>query len=206
MAKLTERQKSNIVAKYKTGQYTKAELAKSYKVDEKTIRNITKDVEPENAHIVEAQLIIEREKKSGKSPAEVREIDNAVKYRLEQEFNDDNNRVKVYDVTSKILDQVAKIMNNGTVQRIEKDFKDGATLRKVVDHPLTPRDLKESMEAVDKASVTLNVNQRHAPKTEIKNTNGLMANFEVPEIEGYDVEVINMDEIEQAKAMARGEE
>ncbi len=203
MAKLSDRQRSNIRAKFKTGQYTKAELAKSYKVDDKTIRNICKDVEQENAGIVEAQLIIEKEKKSGKSPAEIKAIDDAVKYRLEQEFNDDNNRVKVYDITSKILDKVASIIDKGHTEKSEKETGlDGITMRKTIKHPLKPSDLGSLMNTVDKASITLNVNQRHAPKTEIKNNNGLMANFEVPEIEGFEVEVINMEEIEQAKAEA----
>lgn len=42
MAKLSDRQKNNIIAKFKTGTYTNIQLAKAYKVSEKTIRNIIK--------------------------------------------------------------------------------------------------------------------------------------------------------------------
>lgn len=209
MAKLSDRQKSNIRAKFKTGQYGKADLAKSYKVDEKTIRNICKGIEPDNAHIVEAQLIIEREKKSGKSPAEVTAIDQAVKYRLEQEFNDDNNRVRVYDVTSKILDKVANIIESGHVVKLEKETTlEGLTVRKEIKHPLKPSDLGSVMNTVDKASITLNVNPRHAPKAEINNnnTNGQQTNITAPEIEGYSVEVISPDQIEHAKALQVAED
>lgn len=40
MAKLTDRQKNNIIAKWNTGSYTKTQLAKFYKVDESTIRKV----------------------------------------------------------------------------------------------------------------------------------------------------------------------
>ena len=40
MAKITERQKSNIIAKWNTGEYTKVELAKYYKVSESAIRKV----------------------------------------------------------------------------------------------------------------------------------------------------------------------
>ena len=71
MAKLSDRQKNNIIAKWKTGQYTKIALAKTYKVDEKTIRKITENIEPKNADFVEATLMLEKAKKSELSPIEI---------------------------------------------------------------------------------------------------------------------------------------
>jgi hypothetical protein len=41
---------------------------------------------------------------------------------------------------------------------------------------LEPADLRNTIEAVDKASITLGINQRHAPKMEISNTNAQQNN------------------------------
>lgn len=73
---------------------------------------------------------------------------------------------------------------------------------------LEPRDLKDHVELIDKASVTLKVNDRHAPKTTINNNNAQQTNIEAPEIEGYEVEVITPEEVEEIKArnQAEGEE
>lgn len=41
---------------------------------------------------------------------------------------------------------------------------------------LDPSDIRNTIEAVDKASITLGINQRHAPKMEISNTNAQQNN------------------------------
>ena len=64
MAKLTDRQKVNIQSKWDTGNYTKSELAKQYRVDEKTIRKIVGTDDPKNVDIVKAQTELEFLKKS----------------------------------------------------------------------------------------------------------------------------------------------
>lgn len=43
MAKLSDRQKKNILAKWHTGEYSKSDLAKLYKVDESMIRKMLRD-------------------------------------------------------------------------------------------------------------------------------------------------------------------
>ena len=78
MAKLTERQKNNILAKWHTGQFTKMELAKLYKVDETTIRRITDKQEPKNADIVKVGVALEIAKKAEKTPTETAEINKAI--------------------------------------------------------------------------------------------------------------------------------
>ena len=72
MAKLKDRQRKNIKAKWNTGQYTKTQLAKTYKVDEKVIRNLVGKENPKNADIVEASVMLEGDKKALKNPIEVR--------------------------------------------------------------------------------------------------------------------------------------
>lgn len=164
MAKLTDRQKNNIVAKWKTGQYTKTQLAKSYKVDEKTIRKITDGIEQENADIVEAAVLIERVKKSEKSPIETAAINQAVKYRLEKEYTEDNNKIKVYDVTTKALDKIHSLLDGG-MKPVKVNV--GLGIQRIEEVPLEAKDLRDCIEAADKAAITLGVGDRHAPKGDV---------------------------------------
>ena len=159
MAKLSERQKNNIIAKFKTGTYTNIQLAKLYKVHEKTIRNITDGIGKDNADIVEAGVLFEMAKKSEKSPIEVKEIDNAIKYRLEQEFSDNKKRIRVYETSFKILDSIDGILKRGSV---EEKISIGDGIQRFEDRSLNADDALKMANAVDKLSVTTNVNDRHA--------------------------------------------
>jgi len=172
MAKLTERQKINIIAKWNTGQYTKAELAKAYKISDVMVGKIIGKEKPTNSHIVEAGLIVEKAKKLNKSSAEISAIDNAIKYRLEQEFNDDNNRLKVFDVTGSILDGVKKLIEGGKAQKVTTaNIGEGMKEANVIETDLQAGDYERAMNTVDKASVVLKVSDRHAPKQDINLTN-----------------------------------
>ncbi|MCT7528802.1 hypothetical protein N5T79_06550 [Aliarcobacter cryaerophilus] len=159
MAKLSDRQKNNIIAKWKTGQYTKIALAKTYKVDEKTIRKITENIEPKNADFVEATLMLEKAKKSELSPIEITEIDKAVKYRLEKEFSDDNKKVRIYDTSFKILNAIDEILKKG---KVEEKVSVGDGVQQFEERHLNANDTEKLANAVDKLSITTNVNQRHS--------------------------------------------
>jgi len=172
MAKLTARQKINIKAKWDTGQYTKEQLSKSYKVSDVMIGKIVGKEKPMSADIVEAGLLVEKAKKFGKSSAESSAIDNAIKYRLDKEFSDDKKRIKIYDLSNKLLDKVESILDKGTKQiaiKVKDYSKDGGSNEslQVVDIDLDTTDVKNLSETVDKQSVTQNVNARHAPKQDI---------------------------------------
>lgn len=54
MARLTDKQKELILADFHTGQYSQRKLASKYKVSVSTINGLTKGLEPENEHIVDA--------------------------------------------------------------------------------------------------------------------------------------------------------
>ena len=60
--KITKRQKKNIIAKWMTGEYTKTELAKIYKVSEGTIRNVIGKKEPTHQALVDEAVNLERKK------------------------------------------------------------------------------------------------------------------------------------------------
>ena len=163
MAKLSDRQKNNIKAKWNTGEYTKTQLAKTYKVNEKIIRNIVGKEEPTNNHIVEAQMMLEKFKKSEKSPNEISAINQAVEYRLQKEFSDDNNKIKVFETTSAIIDGVKKLIKDGKAQKATTaNIGDGIIEANIIETDLQASDYKNAMDTIDKASITLGVNQRHA--------------------------------------------
>ena len=46
----------------------------------------------------------------------------------------------------------------------------------------TPADLKTIIDAVDRASITLKVSERHAPKVEVNNTNAQQNNTEIKRV------------------------
>lgn len=174
MAKLSDRQKNNIIAKWKTGQYTKSALAKTYKVDEKTIRNITENIEPKNADFVEATLMLEKVKKSELSPIEITEIDKAVKYRLEKEFSEDNKRVRIYDTSFKILDVIDGILKKG---KVEEKVSVGDGVQQFEERYINANDTEKLANAVDKLSITTNVNQRHSStQINLNNQNNIQNN------------------------------
>lgn len=178
MAKLSDRQKNNIIAKFKTGTYTNIQLAKLYKVDEKTIRNITAGISKDNADIVEAGVLLEKAKKSEKTPIEISEINKAIEYRLKQEFTEDNKRVRIYDTSFKILDAIDGILKKG---KVEEKVSVGDGVQQFEERYLNASDTEKLANAVDKISVTTNVNQRHSnSQINVNTQNNIQQNNNVP--------------------------
>ena len=147
MAKLSDRQKKNIIALYKTGEYNKTQLAKKYKVDEKTIRNITENAEPSNADIVEAGVNYEVLKKSVKSPTEIKAIE------------------KVVDDKTKHLE----FFKNATL-------KNASVMMKKVDGEMAIHEHKAVQETLDKGMISMGLADRHAPRMEVTNNTGVQVN------------------------------
>jgi DNA-binding XRE family transcriptional regulator len=129
MAKLTDRQRDNILAKWNTGQYSKSELARKYKVSEKTIRNIINGQPPKYKELVEVNTAIEMLKKSEISPSERQAIDIEVKKKVDTTQIDneliENNRKIAKLLQKKIVENKDEItLNNirqvaGTIKDIE---------------------------------------------------------------------------------------
>lgn len=176
MAKLSDRQKNNILAKWHTGQYTKIELAKAYKISEAMVRKICGNEQPKNSDIVEAGVIFEKAKKCGKSASEISAIDNAVKYRLEKEYNADKNKITIFDSTAKVLKGINELLDKGKSQKVTTaNLGEGIVEANVIEIDLQAIDYKNAMETIDKASINLEVAQRHA-NTTINNTNANQRN------------------------------
>ena len=179
MAKLSDVQKNNIIAKWNTGEYTKTELAKVYKVSEKVIRNIVGKEEPTNAHIVEAQVMIEKVKKSEKSPNEIKAIEQAVKYRLEKEFKQDNNKLKIYDTVNSILEKVNETLLKGKAQKVVLEgYGKGMTASKVVDYDLQTEHLEKAMATVERGAKIWGVMQDKQGNTDLNPNNEVIIEIE----------------------------
>ena len=176
MAKLSDRQKKNILAKWHTGEYSKTDLAKMYKVDEKTIRNITDKQEPQNVDIVEAQTQLELFKKSSKSPIEIAEINKSVQSRLKAITDADKLKLDIYETQSLAVQRVKELLTSNK-KIVAMKLKNGEfdTVEKH-EVELSPQDLQTCIDGIDKASLTLKVNERHAPKSDVNLTNALQNN------------------------------
>ena len=137
MARLTTEDKELILADYHTGQYTNRSLAKKYGVTHVTIGKITKGIDPKYGDIVTTQVAI----------------------------NTELAEASIQEVTS-VNNEVTKLTRyTNLVHRIqEKALGKADTMLDQID---TPNDLKTIVEAVDKASITLKVSDRHAPKIDL---------------------------------------
>jgi len=146
MARLTDEQRELILADYHTGQYTNRELAKKYDTSHVTIGKMVKEIDPKYKEIVTTQVAINRDLEDA-SYQEVTSINNEVT-------------------------KLTKYTN--LVNRIQEKALDKADT--MLDQIDTPMDLKLIVDSVDKASITLKVNARHAPKTDINNNNNQQNN------------------------------
>jgi hypothetical protein len=145
--KLTNKDEINLVADWKTGGYSQRDLASKYSCSKGKVSQLTKGIEKsQNGHIVDAQMTI-LSAKSLLSDEEMTAIMNTA-----QELAQNKNLV--FGVTQKALKK----------------------LNTLVDETETANDLKTIIEASDRASLTLGVNPRFAPKTEINNTNAQQNN------------------------------
>jgi len=185
MAKLSDRQKIKIKAKWDTGQYTKVALAKTYKVSDVMIGKIVGSEQPKNSHIVEAQLYIENVKKLEKSSTEIQAINQAVDNKIKEQLSIDNKRIKIDQTTDKILEKVNELLDKGKkqiVMKVKEYSKENGSSESldVIDVDLDTSDFKNMQDTVDKASITNNTNQRHAnSQVVVNNQNNLQQNATV---------------------------
>lgn len=187
MAKLTDRQRDNIQAKWDTGNYTKVDLAKSYKVTEKVIRNIVGKAEPKNAHIVEAGAMLESLKKEGKSPLEVRQIDHAIKERVKIVYDKEVLKENIFETQLKAVKKINDLLDAGSYQKPIKMKNGDHDVVEQHEHDLTTGDIKNCIEAVDKAGQTLEIVDRGGKSVEVNTQNNVQSKTDIV---GYKVNTI----------------
>ena len=150
---ISTRKKNLIIAEWKAGKYKSAyAVSKAHKISDKTAKKIIAGIQQENADIVEAGVMYESAKKSVKNPIEINAIESVV-----------NDRIKIQRISNTILDGVENLLNGGKAKKVVVESMGTAgSSATIVEYDLQAKDYKELQETVDKASLTLGVNQRHA--------------------------------------------
>ena len=146
MARLNDSERELLLADFHTGQFKQRELAKKYEVSTATVNKLTKGIEPKHEQKVNAVATVHAQLE-GESEQEV----NAVHLAIEEKTK-----------------HIKLIMDNAT--------KLAGKISTMTDQVDEPQDLRHLVEANDKLSITLKVNDRHAAKTEITNTNATQNN------------------------------
>ena len=122
------------------------QLAKNYAVSKATINKLCKGVEQINIEIVNTKVSLTRALQE-KSEQELNSIDREVNDKLRREN-------LVYGFQERAIKKAGEMLDG-----IEQ-----------------PQDLKHLIDGVDKASITLGVSQRHAPKSDVNLTNAQQVN------------------------------
>lgn len=159
MAKITSEIKEKILADFHTGKFSQRELAKKYNASKTTIANLTKGLSPKNDRLVEAQISL-LSAQSSLTTTEMTAIMTAAK-------DEAYNRGLIFNATQKNLAKITEMLDKNT--KYEKvGVGDGVQNFEPVE--LNANDYKALQDAIDKASLTLGVNQR-AASTTINNAN-----------------------------------
>lgn len=171
MARLTaedrEERENLVLADFHTGYFSQRELSKKYKVSTATINKITKGLEPKNKDKVNA-IVKARTELNTQSEQEVNAVNTVV---VEQ-----TRRANlVYGATEKILQlssDMAKKNKKQIVMKVKEYSKENGSSESLdmIEVGLDANDLKNLADTVDKASITLGVNQRHANSQVTVNT------------------------------------
>ncbi len=138
MAKLTDNEVKLLIADYHTGKFSQRKLAEKYNVSIGKVNQLTKEVTPINEHLVNAQMSI----LSAKSQLTNEQMNAIMNTAQELAFN----KGLVFNVSQKALQKASMLLDQS------EDMNE----------------LKTAVDLADRASLTLGVNQRHAPKVEIK--------------------------------------
>jgi hypothetical protein len=159
MAKITNEIKEKILADFHTGKFSQRELAKKYNASKTTIANLTKGLSPKNDRLVEAQVSLLSAQNS-LTATEMTAIMTAAK-------DEAYNRGLIFNATQKNLAKITEMLDKNT--KYEKvGVGDGVQNFEPVE--LNANDFKALQDAIDKASLTLGVNQRTSSTT-INNAN-----------------------------------
>ena len=142
--KISDNDKALLIADHKTGKYSQRKLAEKYDVSLGTVSKLTKEEDKSNERFVEAQVAI-LEGKANLSDIEMNAVMNTAQDEIRR-------RNLIFNASERI---VAK-----------------ATL--MIDEISEAQELKHLCDTVDKASLTLGVNQRHSNQNINVNTQNNM--------------------------------
>ena len=170
MAKLTLNDEKNLVADWKTGAYSQRDLASKYNCSKGKVSQLTEGIEKaKNGHLVAAKVsllsarahLTDEEMTAIMTAAQNEVFNSGIVTNVQQLALIRNNQLLSKNKKTVML-KVAQYNADG--QRSGEDYEP-------YEVELSPTDIKEIIEGTDKASITLGVSQRHAPRTEINNNN-----------------------------------
>lgn len=164
MAKLTEEKKTLLIADYKTNQFSQRELAKKYVVSVGTVSKLTKNLLPENEHVHNAQVTVLLAS-AVLSPEEMNAIMNTAKDEVY------NKNLAVNASQLNLIRMTEHLTSNKKLEKINV----GDGIQKFEEVGLGSGDYKNLQDGIDKATITLGINQRHS-NTTINNTNAQQSN------------------------------
>ncbi len=155
---ISARKKNQIIAEWKAGKFSSFyAVAKHYKISQPAVKKMLVDISQSNVGAVEAGVQYEIAKKLSKNLVEIKAIESVVE-----------DRIKVSEITNDILDGLKSLIKGGQASKvITESMGDVGSRGAVIEYPLQAEHYEKAMNTVDKASITLNVNQRHAPKIDL---------------------------------------
>ena len=149
MARLTDSDKESLLADYHTNKYSQRELAKRHGVSLGTVSKLTKEVTPQNEHLVNAQTAV-TEAKSELPNEQMNAIMNASSDEVRRRGLIFGNAEKLAGKIDTMSDQVDE-----------------------------PQDIKTLVDANHRVGQTLGVVDQFAPKIDINNTAAVQAVTEI---------------------------
>jgi predicted transcriptional regulator len=150
LARLSQKDKDLILADYHTGDYSQRELAKKHGVSIGTINKITKDVDPKNEHLVNAQIALLK----GQS-----ELPNEQMNAIMNTANDKVRRMGlVFGGLEKLAQKASIAIDRGKAQKVVS----GKFGTDVVEHELQSSDYKNYADALEKVGKSLGVIENKA--------------------------------------------
>lgn len=165
MARLTDKQRDMIISDFNIG-VSQNQLALKYECSPATINKLCKGLEPKYKDKVNTVVSIKSE------------LSKESEYQSECFDKEVNNQLRlkqiVFNASEKLLVKATEMIKKGqTVDKINV----GAGIQQIEPRELDSSDLKNLADTIDKASLTLGVNQRHSSsQVNIQNTNATQVN------------------------------
>lgn len=173
MARLTDKQRDMIISDFNIG-VSQNQLALKYECSPATINKLCKGLEPKYKDKVNTVVAIKSEL-SKESEYQSECFDKEVNDKLRREG-------LVFNATEKLLKKASQMIDkNSVVDKINV----GDGVQNFEPRELNTSDLKNLSDTIDKASITLGINPRHANtnikvdnnNTQIENNNNLIVEF-----------------------------
>lgn len=172
MAKLSNTEEISLISDWKTGRYSQRDLSDKYNCSKGKVSQLTQGIEKaQNGHLVDCQISI-LSAKAYLSDAEMTAIMTTAQNEI---FN------KCLITNASQLNLVRATQYLAGNKKLEK-INVGDGIQQFEEVGLGADDFKQCQDAIDKASITLGVNQRHAPKQDINLTNAQQNNFTTEEL------------------------